>query len=127
MATYSEKPTTFEEIVAPFDPDVQATAEALRALIRETLPDFDENIYGGLSVANALYSRGGPNHVVCGIQPARDHCKLYVHHVADVRRDGIRIEGSGKNVRHVKVRKADGETVNLLGWLLIEARRRSGL
>ncbi len=127
MATHSEKPTTFEELIAPFNAPVQATAESLRTMIREPMPDFNENIYGGLSVANAHYSRGGPNHVVCGIQPALDHCKLYVHHVADVRRDGLRIEGSGKNTRHVKVRSVDDETTERLSWLLLEALRRSGL
>ena len=124
MGIYREEPTSFEALVDPFEPAIQQIAFSLRKLVKEFLPDFDEHIYGGLSVGNALYSRGETTRVLCGIQPARDHCKLYVHNVSDIKRKGLKIEGSGKNARHVKVRQLNDESRSMLLWLLQQGYER---
>lgn len=124
MPRYSEKPTTFDALLAPFPETTQHTGAGLRALIRRTFPDFDEHIYGGKAVGNALYSRDSPNRVLCGIQPAEDHCKLYVHHVSDVQLPGIKLEGRGKHARHVKVYTlTEATTVRLLELLQLAFTR----
>ena len=71
--------------------------------IRRLAPDADENVYGGLKMANVLYSVGSDTNVFCGIQPANDRCKLYLHHVRPGDVPDLKIEGSGKHARHVKV------------------------
>ncbi|MEM8545316.1 MAG: DUF1801 domain-containing protein [Cyanobacteria bacterium P01_H01_bin.119] len=124
MSVYPEKPTTFEALVAPFDTSIQHVAFDLRDLVKQAFPDFDEHIYGGLAVGNALYSRGGTASVLCGIQPAWNHCKLYVHNVSDLKQAGLKIEGSGKHARHVKVKQLDDENRALLLWLLRQGYER---
>lgn len=103
MSRYARTPTTFAELVEPFAPHIQETAAELRARIQSVIPDAHEAIYGGLKMANVLYGLGNRSNVVCGIQPAESHCKLYLHHVKPGDVPGARIEGSGKNVRHLKV------------------------
>lgn len=118
MTLYPTKPTTFEALIAPFSADVQAIAERLRGLIGEGLPEAAENIYGGAKVGNALYSIGDPNHVICGIQPDADLCRLYVHNVHNLKHPEFKIEGSGKHARHVKVRGVDEPSAKALKWLV---------
>lgn len=122
MTPYSTNPTTFEALIAPFPGDIQEIAGQLRQLVREALPDAEENIYGGAKVANALYSLGGSANVICGIQPAPELCRLYVHHIHGLSHPELKIEGKGKHARHVKVRSLAEVKPDTLGWLLKQAR-----
>jgi len=121
MTTYQTKPITFAELIAPYPADVQAIARRLRGLIQETLPDAAEHIYGGAKIGNALYSIGNPDNVICGIQPATDLCRLYVHNVHDLKHPELKFEGSGKSARHVKVRSVDVPSAEALQWLVGQA------
>ncbi len=103
MATYKQPPTTFEELIAPFPSAVRESATTLRTLILDAMPEARESVSGGLSFAIALYSLGGPTNVACGLQPTSTHCKLYLHHVRPGDVANLKLEGSGKNARHVKV------------------------
>jgi len=114
-------------MLAPFPKEIRTIALGLRRMIRETLPEPEENIYGGLMVANALYSIGGPAKVICGIQPDKIQCRLFLHNVADVKFPGIKIEGTGKHARHVKVKELNKENKKALSRLIGEAFNRSGL
>ena len=118
MSVYQQKPTTFDALIEPFEPSIQKVALALRKLVQQAFPNFEEHIYGGLAIGNALYSCGGLERVLCGIQPAHDHCKLYVHNISDIKRKGLKLEGSGKHSRHVKVRQLNDENQEKLLWLL---------
>lgn len=103
MTIYNQPPTTFAELIAPFPAAVRETATTLRARIMEAMPEAHEHVSGGLKFGTALYSLGRPTNVACGLQPTTMHCKLYLHHVQPGDVAGIRIEGSGKNARHIKV------------------------
>jgi hypothetical protein len=103
MTTYEQPPTTFADLIAPFPADVRESAASLRSLIFEAMPDANEHVSGGLRFGTALYSLGRPTNVACGLQPTATHCKLYLHHVRPGEVANLRLEGSGKNTRHVKV------------------------
>lgn len=106
MTTYSEPPTTFEQLIAPFPAAIQDAAAALRALVLERIPEAHEHVSGGLKFANALYSLGRPTNVACGMQPTATHCKFFLHHVRPGDIAGLKLEGTGKHARHVKVQSA---------------------
>ena len=127
MSIYKRKPENFNELVAPFPKEVRTVAFGLRRMIGEALPRAEENIYGGLLVANALYSIGDPTKVICGIQPDKIQCRLFLHNVADLKPPGIKIEGTGKHARHVKVVKLNTENKTALSQLVAEAFNRSGM
>ena len=101
---YATPPTSFDELVAPHPEDVREVALWLRGLIREEFPHLEERIYGGSKVANALYSVGGPARVALGIQPGAGCVKLFLHDPEHLKTDVFRLEGSGKHMRHIKLR-----------------------
>lgn len=103
MTTYEKPPASFVQLIAPFPEPVRESAATLRALILKELPDAHERVSGGLKFATALYSVGQSTNVACGLQPTATHCKLYLHHVRPGDVVNLKLEGSGKNARHVKV------------------------
>lgn len=103
MSTYATPPTTFEELIAPFPRDIREAASALRAVVQSTIPNADEQVSGGLKFAMALYSIGPATNVACGLQPSAAHVKFFLHHVRPGDIPELKLEGSGKHARHVKV------------------------
>lgn len=99
-------PQSFADVIAPHTPEIQRIAERLREVVRTALPGTREGIYGGEKMRMALYSLDNDQDVVCGIQPANDHCKLYIHRVNTDDTYDLRLEGKGKSTRHVKIRSA---------------------
>jgi DNA helicase IV len=111
---------TFEIIKKDRPESIRKTAQKLRNIIFETLGDIDENIYGGKKVQNALYSKGDPNNVVCGIQTNDKYCLFYLHKTDVVNTDGLKLEGKGKHAKHVKFASAAEIDENLIRRVLTE-------
>ncbi len=98
----ASRPGTFDDVIAGAAPVVGDTARHLRALVTAALPDAAEGIYGGASVRIALYSHGGPNHVVCGIQPSGPRCLFYLHRINPEDAPELNFAGKGKHARHLE-------------------------
>ncbi len=108
MGNYADAgPSTFAELLAPLPEDVAEVAEALRTIVRRTIPHADEAVSGGARMGMALYSIGDARNVVCGIQPTDRMCKLFFHGWRQLEEHGFRLEGSGKHARHVKLRPGE--------------------
>jgi hypothetical protein len=123
---YDRPPTTFEEMIAPFPPDVRATADWLRDVIRAEFPQIIESIHGGTKVANALYGVGAADRVALGIQAGERFVKLFVHDPDHLEETPFRLEGKGRHMRHVKLSEppvAQREELVRLMW--VPVRRRS--
>ncbi len=95
----------------------------LRELVLECLGDVDETIGGGVKVKLALYSKGKPNNVFCGIQPAKNgFCIFYVHYVSDISHERLRFSGKGKHAKSIKFEsEADILEKDIL-WLLSQVK-----
>lgn len=104
MTTYDSPPKTVEEVLKPFSPDIRNLGMQVRAQIHAALPDAEENVYGGKSVANVLYSRASVNDVVCGFQPQEQLVRVFFHNWKNLKEAGYQVEGTGKNARHIKLR-----------------------
>lgn len=72
-------------------------AEGLRALVREAAPDLEERLKWG----QPTYAGQGN---VCYVAVGRDHVKLGFFHGAHLPDPEGLLEGTGKAMRHVKVR-----------------------
>ena len=94
---------TFHDLFDPCSPEVQAIAQQLRELIMELIPDAQETVYLGWKIA--LYKKTTE---ICGIQPAGDRCNFYLTKGAYLRDSQGILEGTGKSIRHVKVRSVVG-------------------
>jgi hypothetical protein len=115
---------TFTDLVSGHEPVVAATARRLRELITRLEPNAIENVYGGTKIGIALYSIGTPNKVLCGIQPARGQCLLYVHHVTETDAPDLPLLGTGKNNRHLKFTAPPEIDAKAIAALLAIARSR---
>jgi hypothetical protein len=75
----------------------------LEALVDKTLPEATGNAYGGAKVRLKLFSIGGSQHVVCGVQPRDGACLFYLHHIRPEDSKVLTIEGQGKHALHVRL------------------------
>jgi len=115
---------SFKDLVASQEPLIAATAKRLRELVLRVEPHANENIYGAAKMAIALYSVGAPNHVLCGIQPNRSSCLLYIHNVTETDAPELPLQGAGKNNRHLKFSAPPEVDAKALAALLKLARSR---
>lgn len=97
-------------------PAVQPIARCLRELVRATLPDLNEYVdrYGVIRYGHA----SGMRDWVCYISGHKAHANLGLARGASLPDPKGLIEGTGKNLRHVKLRSvADVERSGLRGLL----------
>lgn len=95
------KPTSVPEYVAQVDEDLRPLFTAVRAFVRKSAPELTERLYMGMPCywgdRPLLYIADHTKHVNLGFYEGA--------HLADP--DGV-LEGTGKSLRHAKVRaKAD--------------------
>ena len=108
---------TFQDLFGSYGTDVQAIAHRLREMIFEILPEAQETVYLGWRIA--LYKEITE---ICGIQPANDRCNFYLTKGAFLRDPHGLLEGTGKSIRHVKVRSVVGLPIDDLQELIRQAR-----
>ena len=90
----------------------------LRELILLFFSDIDESIIGGMKIKLALYSRGGKNNLLCGIQQGKDDsCMLYVHHVLAITHERLKLIGKGKHSKQIKFNQVDEINEEDIKWL----------
>jgi len=115
----SANAASFDDLILKYPPFVQAVAVRLRAIVYEVLPKAGEKVYaGGWNIA--IYNDGED---ICGIAPMRTRCNFYLMdgaHIPDP--DGL-IQGTGKNMRHVKIASPDNMPVNGIKGLIRAGRK----
>ena len=96
----------FERILEGNAPDVVATAHALRATVKAAMPDVVEQVDFG----NGLLAFGrsmAMRDLLFAIIPHKSHVNLQLADGADLPNPDGSIEGTGKRIRHVKVRSVE--------------------
>jgi hypothetical protein len=96
----------FERILEGNAPDVIATAHALRAAVKAAMPDVVEQVDFG----NGLLAFGrsmAMRDLLFAIIPHKSHVNLQLADGADLPNPDGSIEGTGKRIRHVKVRSVE--------------------
>jgi hypothetical protein len=97
---------SWDELLARHSADVQAAARALDAVIREELPDvvvqFDPG-NGLLALGRSMYMRD----LLFALIPHAGWVNLQLADGALLRNPDGLIEGTGKRIRHIKVRSAE--------------------
>jgi hypothetical protein len=100
------KPQTWDEVLASHTPEVQASARALEALIREEAPDvvvqFDPG-NGLLAFGRSMRMRD----LLFALIPHAGWVNLQLADGALLPNPDGLIEGTGKRIRHVKVRSVE--------------------
>ena len=110
---------TFEQLVTRYNPEVQAIARRLREIIYEVLPKADEKVWAtGWSVAR--YADGAE---LVAIGPLKNYCNLFFAQGAHLPNSDGLLEGTGKGIRHIKVRSLDTIPVGAIKKLMREAKK----
>lgn len=122
MATYKKPPATIEALLEPLPKEIQTISSNVRKSIKEILPEAQEKISGGNKMAMALYSIDKPDFVICGFQPTSKMCKVFFHEWKALLENGYKLEGSGKNARHIKLRKLSDCDPEVLKEMVIIVR-----
>ena len=99
----------FAKILEGNAPEVMATAHALRAAVKSAMPDVVEQVDFG----NGLLAFGrsmAMRDLLFAIIPHKSHVNLQLADGADLPNADGSIEGTGKRIRHVKVRSVEAAT-----------------
>jgi hypothetical protein len=115
----SAKTGTFVELIEQYSPHVQAIALRLREIIYEVLPKAEEKVWSK-GWRSAFYKDGTD---LCGIGPQKAHCNFYLLHGALLPDPDKLLEGTGKGMRHVKIRSLDDIPVAGIKRLLREEKK----
>jgi hypothetical protein len=103
----ADRATSWDDLLARQTADVQAAARAIEAVIREELPD----VVVQFDTGNALLAFGRSMKMRDLLFAVIPHASWVNLQLADgallPNRDGL-IEGTGKRIRHIKVRTAAG-------------------
>jgi len=95
---------------------IRPVLRELRHLVREQLPEAEEEIKWGRPV----YSL---NHIVCYLAAAHDHANLGFYRGIELEDPEGLLEGEGKKLRHIKVYRNDEIRRKWYGTLLRQAAR----
>ena len=96
----------FEQLLAPHSPVVAETARALRRVLAAAFPEAVEQVDFGnklLAVGSTMKMRD----LTFAIIPHSAHVNLQLADGVDLPDPGAVIEGTGKRIRHVKVRSVE--------------------
>jgi hypothetical protein len=103
-------------------PEVRALMQEMRSVVIATLPKAIEHVHLGYGM---IHYQVGPSMrtLMIALSPQRGYVNVEFRHGVDLPDPAHKLEGSGKALRHVKVRtSADAHTPELSALILEEAK-----
>jgi hypothetical protein len=119
-APMGERPTP-EQFLAAFPPAIQALADQLRALVKQTVPNVDEAVYVGWHLIGYRVRDGSRSRYFCFVAPFEDRVALGFEYGVLLTNDAGLLEGDGTQVRYVTFRRAEDVRDQELAALIAEA------
>lgn len=99
------KPDEIHTFLKSYDGEVAAIALRLREIVRSAAPSAEEKLQTGWKVVQYTPPAGSmAKKIGCAISPQRDRVHLAFPNGANLDAPGGLLEGTGKAMRHVKVR-----------------------
>lgn len=117
--TTKDSPTV-EQFLAAFPAEVQAIAEQLRQLIKQTIPNTSEAVYPGWKLIGYREQDGRRSRYFCCVAPFADRVMLGFEYGVLMAENPL-LEGNGKQMRYVTLRKPIGLPAPELSALVAEA------
>jgi len=114
----------FPQLLKNNKPEAQQLALDLRKLLMRLIPSAQEKIYRGWGVAD--YGTGAGGRGLISIGPQKGYVNLYFMNGVDLPDPTHLLEGTGKRMRHVKIRKPEDLTDKALQSLIKAAMRQMG-
>ena len=115
-----------EPLLARQPPHVRELTQQLRALIREVMPKATEGVHMGWEIVH--YSAGkSMRDLIVALAARSTYVNIQFGAGADLPDPAHRLEGTGKKMRHVKIRSADDVRAPEVRALLTAAALHAGL
>lgn len=125
----SSTPRELQEALRRFEPGVQELAAATRAFVLDVVGPCFEQIFPIKKLVSVLYSttekRIKDN--ICLLVIYRDHANLTFPYGVALKDPHGLLEGSGKAMRHVKLRVLEDLDRPGVRQLVVQAKKRQGL
>ena len=98
----------------------------LKQIVESYFDNIEENIVGGAKVKLALYTRGGSNNVLCGIQEGSNNsCMFYVHHIETIAHERLKFSGKGKHAKRIQFHELHEILEDDMNWLLSQVDKNA--
>lgn len=129
MVTTITRLGTWDDVFGPAGPHVRGVAEILREVILADMPDAVEVPREGDRAVSYGVGERKMSESHCYLQPQRDRVNLGFWHGTSLPDPDALLEGTGKALRHVKVRDEETARAGVVAALIAAARkeRTSGL
>lgn len=98
---------TFEQFLDSYSPDVQKLAAETRTLIFAVMPGVSEHVYPAMKVIRYGLDGNKMAGLVCFLSPTKYGVSLGFHHGTSLPDPKELLEGTGKNIRHVKLKSSE--------------------
>ena len=109
-----------DEFIGQLESPVQSLVTQLRALVFEAYPEMKEEF----KWSKPSYSKEG---LVCYMQTAKSHVNFGFYRGTELADRDELLEGDGKKMRHVRIRKAEdiqGDKLKFLIWDAVDLNRK---
>jgi hypothetical protein len=114
------------DFLAPYPHEVQQLALAVRRFVIEHIPHMTEIIFDASnSVGMAFSPSGRSKDAICHVAVYASYANIGFNRGAELPDPGGRLEGTGKSLRHVTIRRVEDLLIPDLRALLAEAVRRA--
>ena len=110
-----------EEFLSTFPPEMQALANEVRALVKETVPNFKEAVYTGWKLIGYRVKKGRSDAYFCFIAPFSNRIMLGFEYGIQLFDPDLRLEGEGTQVRYLTVREPDDIETEVFRAFIAEA------
>lgn len=94
----------FDKFIESFAPEVREISRRLRSMIFENAPDIFENIYPKMKVIRYGVEGNKLEKIVCHIAPLKSAVNFGLYRGAKLPDPSKLMEGTGKMLRHVKIK-----------------------
>ena len=96
-----------DQLLGSYDAVIKEIALHARELISKLIPKAEEKIYLGWRIISFSLN-GGMSGQFCSIGPGQKYVNLYFMQGTSLEDPKGLLEGTGKNMRHVKIREVSG-------------------
>lgn len=114
MVNNKAKNKAVDEFMAKLEPDIQKLAKAIRDTLLKVEPKLTEAVKWGRPVYSI-------KSIVCAIDPYRKHVNLNFAKGTSLKDPANLLEGTGKNIRHIRIQKIEDMQNVEVKSLILEA------
>lgn len=111
---------TYKDILEGQPTEMVEIMNTLHKLILELDPAVEEEFLGGAKVRMVSCFVGHRNNVVAVFGPAKNHCKLFLHHCDKIDTKDLKLEGKGKHAKHIKIKNLEQPDIELYKSVLLQ-------